>query len=457
MKKNKSFILILIVLYNSLSLSSAFAEDNLETIIQTLNNSKAKLEVSTKASKKAATNINSVIELITSAQEDSQDQCNDSLNFAYNKIINNISMISSRTCKSNKRILEQCIPKNISSEVKTELKSSLEELNTILETDEDSNGQIDVCEINEAMPSPSYSPSASPSPSPSASSSATPSPTPKQEIGTCSINQNIPPIDDLPLDTSGDFTNNLGKVEIHRYLDKDGAVFKVKNTALTPIEMMIELKPGFVNVTPTIPDIISIDAVSSATAFKICPSTNSTWNYSGYTYSSKLGSSSSVHTGNGKYILPFRSGESYEVIQGETGTFSHFGDNLDSIDFGMPENSTVTAMRDGTVLSIKEDSNEGGSNKELYASKANYVWIIHEDYSFSYYLHLKQNGALVEPGMKVKAGDIIGLSGNTGFSTGPHLHVQVVLPKGFSGTDTIPIRFNGIDGALQEGSFYTAE
>lgn len=455
MKKNKSLILLLIITFNFLFSSFASANDDLDSILENLNSSKTKLEGSTKASKQAAININNLITLITTAKKNPGSDCSDSLNLASTKFSSNISMISSRTCKSNKKVLNNCIPKSISNEIKTELKDSLEQLNNLLEVDDDSDGEIDICEASTTISSPSPSPSASASATPRPTS--TPSSTPEQEIGTCSINQKVPSIDDLPIDAKSDFTNNLGFVEIHRYLDSNGTIFKIKNTTLTPIEMMIELKPNFVNITPTIPEVISIGAASSKTAFKICPSnTSSTWNYSGYTYSSKLGSSSSVHTGDGKYILPFRSGESYKVIQGETGTFSHFDDNLYSIDFGMPEGSTVVAMRDGTVLSIKEDSNEHGTDKEIYASKANYVWIIHEDNSFGYYLHLKQNGALVEPGTKVKAGDVIGLSGNTGYSTGPHLHAQVVLPKGFSGTETIPIRFKGINGALEEGSFYTA-
>jgi murein DD-endopeptidase MepM/ murein hydrolase activator NlpD len=153
--------------------------------------------------------------------------------------------------------------------------------------------------------------------------------------------------------------------------------------------------------------------------------------------------------------LPYKSGQSFEVIQGENGTFSHFDELLYSIDFQMPEGTEVIAMRDGTVLFIKEDSNENGSDPS-FKEKSNYIWVLHDDGSIASYAHIRQNGSVVEAGDKVKAGDLLGYSGNTGYSTIPHLHVQVFLYKGFSPTEYIPIRFNGIDGALIEGSFYRA-
>jgi murein DD-endopeptidase MepM/ murein hydrolase activator NlpD len=53
--------------------------------------------------------------------------------------------------------------------------------------------------------------------------------------------------------------------------------------------------------------------------------------------------------------------------------------------------------------------------------------IVHEDESVGVYGHLANKGALVKVGERVKEGQVIGLSGNSGASTGPHLHFHVAI------------------------------
>ncbi|WP_277619852.1 M23 family metallopeptidase [Chryseobacterium angstadtii] len=54
---------------------------------------------------------------------------------------------------------------------------------------------------------------------------------------------------------------------------------------------------------------------------------------------------------------------------------------------------------------------------------------MHPDGTFAQYYHLKQNGVKVNIGDQVKKGDVIGLSGNTGWSKGPHLHFVCYIPR----------------------------
>ena len=51
-----------------------------------------------------------------------------------------------------------------------------------------------------------------------------------------------------------------------------------------------------------------------------------------------------------------------------------------------------------------------------------YIVLRHSGRYSSVYMHLSKS--MVKPGQKVKMGQIIGLSGNTGRSTGPHLHYE---------------------------------
>ncbi|WP_409159567.1 murein DD-endopeptidase MepM [Pectobacterium sp. B2J-2] len=81
------------------------------------------------------------------------------------------------------------------------------------------------------------------------------------------------------------------------------------------------------------------------------------------------------------------------------------------VDFAMPVGSPVLAVGDGEVVIAKRSGAAG-----------NYVAIRHGRQYTTRYMHMHR--ILVKPGQKVKRGDRIGLSGNTGRSTGPHLHYE---------------------------------
>jgi len=84
----------------------------------------------------------------------------------------------------------------------------------------------------------------------------------------------------------------------------------------------------------------------------------------------------------------------------------------------------------------------------------NWVMIRHTDGTIGRYIHLTQNGALVELGDTILQGQKIGLSGNSGPSTGPHLHFDVQtcgpnLPPGYNRLPcgrTVPVSFRNTEG-----------
>ena len=122
------------------------------------------------------------------------------------------------------------------------------------------------------------------------------------------------------------------------------------------------------------------------------------------------------------YALPYPKGISRLMVQGYKSQFSHRG-RL-SLDFKMKRGSLITAARDGVVARVEQSFSGGGMHKK-YLRKANQVVILHSDGSQAYYGHLQQNGVLVNVGDTVSQGQLIALSGKTGYALFPHLHFLV--------------------------------
>ncbi|HMG15142.1 MAG TPA: M23 family metallopeptidase [Saprospiraceae bacterium] len=158
------------------------------------------------------------------------------------------------------------------------------------------------------------------------------------------------------------------------------------------------------------------------------------------------------------YELPFEKAKSYTVIQGYGGPLSHnLKNHFYCLDFDFEKGDKVYAARSGIVFAVKEDSDRHGSNKS--ASKyGNYVTILHNDGSYANYYHLQQNGSLVNVGDKVEKAQQIALSGNTGWSSGPHLHFEVYYYNKDGEFISIPTKFNiskTKTGQLEEGKSYS--
>ncbi|WP_407657903.1 MULTISPECIES: peptidoglycan DD-metalloendopeptidase family protein [Limnobaculum] len=84
----------------------------------------------------------------------------------------------------------------------------------------------------------------------------------------------------------------------------------------------------------------------------------------------------------------------------------------EGIDFSMPIGSTVVSTGEGEVVIAKYSPSAG-----------NYIVIRHKNSYETYYMHLSK--LMVQPGQRVSRGQKIALSGNTGRSTGAHLHYEL--------------------------------
>lgn len=94
------------------------------------------------------------------------------------------------------------------------------------------------------------------------------------------------------------------------------------------------------------------------------------------------------------------------------------------IDFYLPQGTPILASRPGVVTETESRYNKSYSSKS-FMPKCNYVYIRHDDGQESIYAHLAWHSVTVKVGQRVRRGQVIGLSGQTGYATYPHLHFGV--------------------------------
>lgn len=152
----------------------------------------------------------------------------------------------------------------------------------------------------------------------------------------------------------------------------------------------------------------------------------------------KPGPMNAEHNGH-VYALPYASGQSFKITKGFNEPASHLIENAYCLDWEMPEGTPVHASRGGVVGDVLDEFWQNGGTE--FGKKGNYVWIIHDDGTGGVYLHLKQYGSNVKIGQKVNEGDLIGWSGNTGYSDGPHLHFGVYRVIDGWNSHSVPVEF----------------
>ena len=162
------------------------------------------------------------------------------------------------------------------------------------------------------------------------------------------------------------------------------------------------------------------------------------------------------------YRLPLACGSSSTVTQGNDSGYSHVGKARYAFDFKLPRGTTLVAMRAGTVRAIRNATQPGDScwsgGGPACADYANRVVLDHDDGTSTLYLHL--DFVAVRVGQVVSAGETVGRSGGTGWSTGPHAHVQRQARCASSyWCQSIPLHFDEFlenDGVPHAGNIFHA-
>lgn len=148
-----------------------------------------------------------------------------------------------------------------------------------------------------------------------------------------------------------------------------------------------------------------------------------------FSYSAVVGDPSAVHDDRVVYAWPFPDGTVARLTQGPGGPTHRDAYSLHAIDLAVAEGTPVLAARAGIVVFLEDRYFESGLDPIKYLSRSNQVRILHDDGSMASYAHLFPDSIDLEPGQRVEVGEQIGLSGNTGYSSGPHLHFVVLVHR----------------------------
>lgn len=165
-------------------------------------------------------------------------------------------------------------------------------------------------------------------------------------------------------------------------------------------------------------------------------------------YKFTIGDPDVIHDPDATYLLPVQDGQEIRIGQLPGGRITtHKGpESQFAIDFVIPVGTQVLAAREGRVVDVDQAFTKGGNDS---AFKANHVVILHADGTLGLYSHFSANRVYVSLGQWVKKGELLGYSGNSGNSTGPHLHFAVLTntrtPDGIAKYASVPVTFvNGV-------------
>lgn len=177
-----------------------------------------------------------------------------------------------------------------------------------------------------------------------------------------------------------------------------------------------------------------------------------------FSYQTMTNFGNALQTGFDKdyvYWLPFETGKTQLIFQGYRGKLSH--QEADALDFDLKTGEKIYAAREGLAVEVVENNTKNCPDISC-AKFNNRIIIMHSDGTFAEYSHLKFGGAEVNAGDEIEKGQFIGYSGNTGYSTGPHLHFSVFINRVDGKRDYIKTKFKTSANEpelLQEKKNYT--
>jgi len=236
------------------------------------------------------------------------------------------------------------------------------------------------------------------------------------------------------------------KVKVTRARGPRGIVLSADNTLPCPVTLTLDLAVRVSATTSVpVPATIVVPAGERREILTLRPArAGAVWRYE-YVYHWRWGSNEATHAKDVVYELPYAWGKPRRVLQGFNGAFSHA--NRHAIDWQMPVGTAVHAARGGVVVEVVNHFEEGAPDPSL-KERVNKVRIQHADGTLGLYLHFRRGGVAVKVGQAIRTGDLLGASGNTGYTTQPHLHFEVTVPIDGYVFRTVWTRFNTSEGRV---------
>lgn len=252
-----------------------------------------------------------------------------------------------------------------------------------------------------------------------------------------------------PADATAEVSEQLIKVDPKKLVflreegsDKDKR-FSLWNGYGGPIEVLMRFEESANIISePALPGTRVIPPQQHSLILQVQPlDQRVSWSYR-WSYQYVPGDPAAKPDPNAEYVLPFSEQLRLRVDQGFGGEYSHSeAHSYHAIDIAMDEGTPIRAARAGVVMAVENDFYGAGTDLAKFGDRANHIRILHSDGTMAVYAHLALESIIVGIGDRVRAGEQIAKSGNTGFSSGPHLHF--VVQRNSGGTlVSVPFAFN---------------
>lgn len=238
-------------------------------------------------------------------------------------------------------------------------------------------------------------------------------------------------------------TNCVPDVVCVGQIERDGAMlFYLQKLTPGTLTMRITVTGTNISTTAQMPHVRTLDDTTRVRAFVVKPRDATEGLDYEYSYQAQYGRPDATHDDAYRYALPYAPGTAHPVAQAYDSDGTHRG--LYAIDWTMPVGTPVHAARPGLVVAVR-DTMQGSGITRFMQGRSNFVFVEHDDGTIGVYGHLQQHSAAVAVGDRVARGQLLARSGNTGYSTGPHLHFEVFRLGDALQPVTLPVRFDAAD------------